>query len=167
MRQDIQDYIKSCDTCQRVKSVQRLPGGLLQPFPIPTQIWQDIALDFVEGLLKSHEKDCIMVVVDRLTKKGYFIALSQPFNALSLAQAFLDNIYKLHGIPQTMVSDRDKLFTSSFWKELFNSVRTKFHMSMSYHPQSDGQTERLNRCLEQYLRTMVAQRSKAWVSGFF
>lgn len=162
MKHDIQEYVKSCDVCQRVKSGQQLPGGLLQPLPIPSQIWQDISLDFVEGLPKSHDKDSIMVVVDRLSKMGHFIALSHPFSALTVAQAFLDNIYKLHGMPQTIVSDRDKLFTSSFWKELFNSAGTKLHMSTSYHPQSDGQTERLNRCLEQYLRAMVSQRPKTW-----
>lgn len=99
MKEEIQEYVRSCDICQRIKTGQQLPGGLLQPLPIPSQVWQDISLDFVEGLPRSQEKDCIIVVIDRLSKMGHFIALSHPFSALTIAQAFLDNIYKLHGMP--------------------------------------------------------------------
>lgn len=163
MRTTIQEYVKSCDICQRVKTGNQVPGGLLQPLPIPSQIWTDISMDFIEGLPKSGEKNCIMVVIDRLTKVGHFIALSHPFSATVVAQLFMDTIFKLHGMPQTIVSDRDKLFTSQFWKELFKAVGTKLNMSTSYHPQSDGQTERLNRCVEHYLRSMVSQRPHKWV----
>lgn len=140
MKQEVKEYVQACDICQRVKSGQHFPGGLLQPLPVPEQIWQDISLDFIDGLPRSQEKDCIMVVIDRLTKGGHFIALTHPFSATVVAQVFLDHVYKLHGMPQTLVFDRDKLFTSVFWKELFNSVETKLHMSTSYHPQTDGQT---------------------------
>ena len=145
MKQEITDYVRACDTCQRVKSGNTLPGGLLQPLPVPTQIWEDISMDFVEGLPKSGDKDCIMVIIDRLTKVGHFIPLSHPYNATTIAQLFLDNVYKLHDLPRSIVSDRDKIFTSQFWKELFTSVGTKISLSTSYHPQTDGQTERLNR----------------------
>lgn len=162
MKEEVSNYVKTCDICQRIKTSNQLPGGLLQPLPVPSQIWTDISMDFIEGLPKSGDKDCIMVVIDRFTKVGHFTALSHPYTATTVAQLFLDTVFKLHGMPQTIVSDRDKLFTSQFWKELFKAVGTKLHMSTSYHPQSDGQTERLNRCLEHYLRAMVSQRPNRW-----
>lgn len=162
IKRDVVKYVHECDICQRIKTGNQFPGGLLQPLPVPTQIWEDIPLDFVEGLPKSHSKDCIMVVVDMFTKVGHFIALTHPFNAAQVAQIFLDNIYKLHGMPKSIVSDRDKLFISQFWIELFNSLGTQLKLSTAYHPQSDGQTERLNRCLEQYLRAMASSRPKNW-----
>ncbi|WOG86400.1 hypothetical protein DCAR_0205603 [Daucus carota subsp. sativus] len=145
MKQEITDYVRACDTCQRVKSGNTLPVGLLQLLPVPTQIWEDISMDFVEGLPKSGDKDCIMVIIDRLTKVGHFIPLSHSYSATTIAQLFLDNVYKLHDLPRSIVSDRDKIFTIQFWKELFTSVGTKISLSTSYHPQTDGQTERLNR----------------------
>lgn len=121
-------------------------------------------MDFIEGIPQSGNKNCIMVIVDRFNKVGHFIALSHPFTGTIVAQIFLDNIYKLHGMPCLIVSDRDKLFTSQFWKELFKAVGTKLNMSTSYHPQSDGQTERLNRCLEHFLRAMASQRPHKWAN---
>lgn len=165
MRKAINDYVASCDVCQRIKSGTKFPGGLLQPLPIPNQIWEDISLDFIEGLPKSGDKDCILVVVvvvDRFTKVGHFISISHPYTATQVAQAFFDTVYRLHGMAKTVVSDRDRIFTSSFWKELFSASGTKLQINTAYLPQSDGQTERLNRCLEQYLRAMVSHRPKHW-----
>lgn len=108
--------------------------GLLQQLPIPNGAWQDISMDFITGLPKSEGYTIIWVIVDRFTKFGHFIPLQHLIEAKILAQLFLDNITKLHGIPQTIVSDRDPLFLSQFWRELFKLLGTQLNFSTSYHP---------------------------------
>lgn len=100
--------------------------------------------------------------MDRLTKAAHFIPLSHPYTTTEVTQAFLDNIFKLHGMPTTIVSDRDPIFTSAFWKALFTLQRTGLCLSSAYHPQTDGQTEVINRCLEKYLRCLAGDRPKQW-----
>lgn len=119
-------------------------------------------MDFVEGLPKSSRFDTIMVVIDKYTKYGHFIPLAHPFTAMQVAQAYMDNVYKLHGLPESIISDRDKIFTSSVWKDLFNLTDTQLLMSSSYHSQTDGQIERLNQCLEGFLRCSVHSCPRQW-----
>ncbi|GJR19464.1 ty3-gypsy retrotransposon protein, partial [Tanacetum coccineum] len=130
--------VKKCVVCQQIKYSTEAPGGYLQPLPTPTAVWEDVSMDFITGLPSSKGSTVIIVVVDRLTKYAHFGALSTNFNALKVAEIFLDIVVKHHGIPKTIVSDRDPIFT-------------------------DGQTEVVNRCLEQYLRAMVANRPQQWV----
>lgn len=119
-------------------------------------------MDFVDGLPSSQGKLVIYVVVDRLSKYAHFIPLSHPYTASTFAKAFLDNIYKLHGLPTYIVSDRDKVFLSHFWQSLFKLMKVQLNFSTAYHPQSDSQTEVVNKCLECYLRCMTGENPKEW-----
>lgn len=162
MKGDIQNKVTTCDVCQINKAEHQVPAGLLQPLPVPDQAWKHLSMDFIEGLPRSEGRDVIFVVVDRFTKYSHFIALSHPFTAHHVAKEFMNLVYRLHGLPESIVSDRDSLFLSGFWKELFHLLGTELKYSSAYHPQTDGQTERINACLESYLRCMVGQKPKSW-----
>ena len=142
MKSAVKTFVASCQICQQAKPDRSKAPGLLQPLPIPSAAWQMLTMDFVEGLPNSQGKNCILVVVDRFTKYGHFLALAHPFTAAGVAKLFFDNIYKLHGLPDSIVSDRDKIFTSLFWQELFKLVKVSLRLSTSYHPQTDRQFER-------------------------
>jgi len=140
LKQSVIDFIHACEVCAQAKPEHcRLPG-LLQPLPVPQHAWHTISLDFIEGLPKSKQFDTILVIVDKLTKYAHFICLSHPYTTLSVAQTFISNVYKLHGMPFVIISDRDRLFTSTLWQELFKLTDTTLNMSSAYHPQTDGQT---------------------------
>lgn len=164
MKQDVESYIKQCSICQQAKHSLLHPMGLLQPLPIPKGVWRDLSMDFIEGLPKSERYQVILVVVDRLTKYAHFMALKHPCTAASVVQVFLDNVVKLHGLPNSIVTDRDTVFLSQFWKDLFKLYKVNLQLSTAYHPQTDGQTERVNQCLEMYLRCSVQESSKSWKS---
>ncbi|KAE8698903.1 hypothetical protein F3Y22_tig00110597pilonHSYRG01056 [Hibiscus syriacus] len=140
----------------------KAPVGLLQPLPIPAQVWEDITLDFIEGLPNSYGKDTILVVVDRLSKFSHFIPLTHPFMAKVVTEKFIEGVVKLHGMPRSIISDRNPIFISNFWQEFFKLSDSKLMLSSAYHPQTDGQTEVVNRCVEQYLCCFVHQWSRKW-----
>ena len=164
MHKVIQQYVASCTICQKNKADTFSLAGLLQPLPIPCQVWDDITMDFIEGLPPSNGKSTIFVVVDHLSKSAYFLALSHPHTAKMVAEKFVEGIVKLHGMPKSIISDRDPIFISHFWREFFKMSGTKLHMSSVYHPQTDGQSEVANRCVEQYLRCFVSQQPRKWNS---
>jgi hypothetical protein len=109
-------------------------SGTLQPLPIPPAIWRDISMDFITGLPKLGNKSVIMVVVYRLSKYSHFCALQNPFTTSTVAQIFMDQVFKLHGMPHSIVSDREPTFTSNFWQELFKIQGTQLHLNTAYHP---------------------------------
>jgi hypothetical protein len=162
MKQLVTEFVKICPVCQKNKSEHVPYPGLLQPLPIPELAWTHISMDFVEGLPKSQGKDVILVVVDRLTKYAHFISLSHPYTTQEVGQIFLDHVFKLHGLPQVILTNRDPIFTSTVWQSLFNTMGVALHLTSSYHPQTDGQTERVNQCLENYLRCMCFTSPKRW-----
>ena len=156
MVRDLKQFVRECDAYQRLKSETCLPTGLLQLLATPDRPWLDINVDFVEGLPKSQQKLVVFVVVDRFTKYVHFIPLAHPYTAAKVA-------HLLHGMPSTIVSDKDLVFTSKFWSELMKLQGITLAMSSSYHPQSDGQTEVVNKSLEHYLRAFAADRPHSWV----
>lgn len=151
LSRDVKRFIRQCPTCQQVKYETKRPAGLLQPLPISSSPWQDLSLDFITGLPPSRGYTTILVVVDRFTKGAHFGALPDRYTAHKVALLFFDIVAKHHGFPRSLISDRDPIFVGHFWRDLFQLSGTKLCMSTSYHPQTDGQTEVLNRTLEQYL----------------
>lgn len=164
LRADVREYVRSCPVCQVMKSSNQRPMGLLQPLAIPERRWTDVSMDLITALPKTkHGHDAIMVVVDRLTKMVHFAPTVTSVTPPQLAKLFFDTVFRHHGFPRSIVSDRDPRFTSLFWKSLFkNHMGTKLAMSSANHPQSDGQTERANRTLEDLIRPYCNQRTTDW-----
>ena len=160
MKSDIKAFIQQCDTCQCNKYDTKTPAGLLQPLPIPNRVWEDISMDFINGLPHSTGLLVIMVVVDQLSKYRHFVALKHPYSAKTVAEVFVKEITCLNGMPRSIVSDRDPVFTSQFWEEYFQLQGSELRLSSAYHPQTDGQIEVLNQCLETYLRCFASSRQK-------
>jgi hypothetical protein len=134
MKQDVHTFVAECDVCQWNKGETIKTPGTLQPLLILSTIWQDISMDFIVGLPKSGNKSIIMVVVDHLSKYAHLCSLQHPFTTSIVAQIFMDNIFKLHGMPHSIVSDQDPTFTSNFWQELFHLQGTQLHLNTAYHP---------------------------------
>jgi hypothetical protein len=161
---DVKLYVRSCYTCQRTKVENRKVAGLLQPLAIPPYRWHTVTMDFIVQLPKSaNGYNAIFVVVDKLSKRGYFIPTYTTADADDTARLFFKHIVcNGHGVPSIIVSDRDSKFTSKFWRTLWSMLDTKLAMSTAFHPQTDGQTENLNRTLEQMLRAFTNRKQDNW-----
>ena len=158
----IKAYIRSCDSCQRNKSPRHARFGLLQPLELPYSPWLSTSVDFITALPESEGFTQIIVVVDRFSKMAHFVALQENATAKDCAQAFLKEIWKLHGLPEDIVSDRDTKWTGEFWNNLCVMLGIKRNLSSAFHPQTDGQTERVNQNLETYLQTFINYDQNDW-----
>ena len=163
MKRDIAVYVSECAVCQQVKIEHQRPGGLLQPLDIPVWKWDSISMDFAVGLPRTQGGyDSIWVIVDRLTKSAHFLAVKTTFKASQLARLFIAEIVRLHGVPSSIVSDRDPKFTSRFWRVFQQAMGTNLCLSTSNHPQTDGQTERTIQTMEDMLRACVLESRGNW-----
>jgi transposase InsO family protein len=158
----IGNYTKTCDLCLRTKTIHQPPLGQLHPLEIPQGRWEQISVDFIVELPDAHGFDAVMNVVDTLSKRAHFIPTHTTVTAEGAARLFLHHVWKLHGLPLRVVSDRGTQFVANFTKELYRLLGIKLASSTAYHPQTDGQTERVNQELEQYLRLFTNERQSDW-----
>lgn len=164
MEKDNREFVAACTTCTRNKVSHQSPAGLLQPLPIPSRPWSHIALDFVTGLPPSQGNTTIVTIIDRFSKSAHFIALPKLPSALETAHILTEHVFRLHGIPSDIVSDRGPQFISQVWKEFCKSFGISVSLTSGFHPQSNGQTERANQDLESTLRCVTHKNPTTWSS---
>ena len=163
MHKHINHYVSTCMKCQENKSRNQLPMGLLQPLPVPDRRFQQVTMDFIVQLpMTRNGHDAIIVVVDKLSKKAHYIPTTSNVTAPQVAKLIFEHVVRHHGVPESIVSDRDSKFTSLFWQSLWGLLGTKLAMSTAYHPESDGQTERQNRTLEEMVRAYTNYNQDDW-----
>jgi RNase H-like domain found in reverse transcriptase/Reverse transcriptase (RNA-dependent DNA polymerase)/Integrase zinc binding domain/Chromo (CHRromatin Organisation MOdifier) domain/Integrase core domain len=162
MDQDIDEYVRSCDSCQRNKTARHKKYGELLPLEVPYRPWTSISMDFIVGLPESGGYTKVWVIVDRFSKMAHFIPLPTVNKTEDLAKLFLNSVWKHHGLPDDIVSDRDSKFISHFWQSLMDLLSVKLNLSTAFHPQTDGQTERVNQVLEGYMRSYCSYQQDDW-----
>jgi len=156
-------YMEGCDTCQRYKNQSEAPAGKLMPNTISEKPWSHILADFITKLPLAQGYDAILVVCNCFSKMAHFIATMEKTSAEELAKLFWDHVWKLHGLPESIISDRGVQFVAGMIKELNNLLGIQTKLSTAYHPQTDGQMERINQELEQYLRVFIDHRQEQWL----
>jgi len=162
LRQFVKKYVTSCDICQRNKSSRHKPYGLLQPLPVPVLPWSSISMDFIVQLPESKGYTAVLVVVDRFTKMAHFIPTTDDVDAEGTVSLFLSRIVSAHGLPDDIVSDRGTTFVAQFTQSVMQALGVTQNLSTAFHPQTDGQTERTNATLEQYLRCFINYQQDNW-----
>jgi hypothetical protein len=156
MKHEAAHYVFECGTCRNVKIDYMKPGGLLQPLSIPEWKWDDIGMDFIVGLpMMGCKFNLIWVIEDRLSKAAHFIPVNTKYKVQKYAGIYIARVLCLHGVPKMIISDRGLQFVTRFWEQLHASLETHLIHSSAYHPETDGQTERVNQILEGMLRTYV------------
>ena len=160
LKRGVAKIVGQCRTCQLAKH-HKQNTGLYTPLPVPDHLWQEVSMDFVLGLPRTfREHDSILVVVDRFSKMAHFLPCSKTFDASKIAKLYFDEIVNLYGLPKTIVSHRDVCSKSYFWKTLWHLVGTKLKFSMTFHPQTDGQTEMVNHSLGNLLQCLVGEANR-------
>jgi len=160
---DVGKYVEGFDLCQRMKNRMEEPAGKLKLSEVPQKTWTHLTVDFITKLPVVAGKDAILVVYDRLSKMMHFVATTEETSVEGLVRLLQDNVWKLHGLPESVVSDRGPQFAVELTKELNKMLGIKTKLSITFHPQTDGQTERMNQELEQYLRFFIEHRQKDWL----
>ena len=159
---EVKQYVEGCDQCQRMKNRTEIPVGKLRPNEVPGRPWQHISVDFITKLPMSKGYDLILVVCNRFLKMSHFVATTEKTTAEELVRLFRDNVWKLHGLLESVILDREPQFAAGLTKELNKMLGIETKLSTAYHPQTDNQTERTNQELEQYLRMYVNHRQNNW-----
>ncbi|KAI2662392.1 Transposon Tf2-11 polyprotein [Labeo rohita] len=162
MTADTSTFVKSCQTCAQSKTPKELPSGLLQPLPIPQRPWSHLSIDFVTDLPPSHEFTTILVIIDRFSKSCRLIPLKGLPTAMETALALFNHVFRVYGLPEDIVSDRGTQFTSQVWKAFCKQLDINVSLTSGYHPQSNGQVERLNQEIGRYLRTYCSREQHRW-----
>ena len=165
MRKTIARYLTNCDTCGRIKPLRHDASGLLKPMQVPVTHWSSVLMDFITGLPKSgpQQHDAILVIVDRLTEIAHYIPTHESITSEGTARLYFDNIFRLHDLPNSLVSDRGTQFTFGFSRTLCKLLSITQNLSTSFHPWTDGQIQRVNAILEQYLRGYINYQQDNWM----
>ena len=163
MKRDVSEFVTKCMLCEKVKAEHQVPSGLLLLIRIPEWKWDQITMDFLVGLpLTGRKHDSVWVMVDRMTKSVHFLPVRTDYSLNKLAELYISEIVRLHGIPISIISDRDPRFTSRFWGKLQEALGTRLNFSTTFHPQTNRQSQRVIKVLEDMLRSCVIDYEGSW-----
>jgi transposase InsO family protein len=163
MRKQVDQYVRICAECKKSRTSRHPSFAVLRPLPVPEKPWEDISMDYVTGLPECEGNDPFWVVVDRLSKMRHLVPCRTTIDARGLAEMFLKEVVRLHGLPMTVTSDRGPQFAAVFWKRLCERLGVDRQLSTAFHPQTNGQTERMNGSMEQYLQIFTSHQQDDWV----